>query len=99
MRAIGTRFRRPPSGGRGAVSVPVTRRGSPTGWPCASSTVTCSASAKSPKRRVTVAMCSSLISRRFEPRLFLIFCQKPLASISCTKPRRSSGLRLETIHT
>jgi hypothetical protein len=40
-----------------------------------------------------------LSSLRLLPRLLRIFCQKPLASISCTLPLRAAGLRLLTIQT
>ncbi len=45
------------------------------------------------------AMCSSLSSLRFDPKLLRIFCHKPLASISCTFPLRADGLRLLSIQT
>ena len=50
----------------------------------------------SPNSRVTVAMWASLISLRLLPRLFFIFCQKPLASMSCTLPLRAAGFLLES---
>lgn len=52
-----------------------------------------------PNSRVISAMCWSDSSLRFEPRLFRIFCQKPLASIICTRSLRCSGLRLLSIQT
>jgi hypothetical protein len=45
------------------------------------------------------SMCSGLSSLRLLPRLLRIFCQKPLASMSCTLPLRAAGLRLLTIQT
>jgi hypothetical protein len=52
-----------------------------------------------PKIRVMSSMCAGLNSLRLLPRLLRIFCQKLLASISCTFPLRADGLRLLTIHT
>jgi len=43
------------------------------------------------------SMCSAFNSFRLLPRLFRIFCQKALASISCTLPFRLSGFRFVTI--
>src|ERR1019366_3130865 len=57
------------------------------------------ASSKPPKRRVISVMCSSLSSLRLLPRLLRIFCQKLLASISCTLPLRAAGLRFDRIQT
>ena len=47
--------------------------------------------------RVISSMCSSPSSLRLLPRLLRIFLLKPVASMSCTLPRRSARLRLVTI--
>ena len=54
---------------------------------------------KLPNILVISSMWSGLNSLRLLPKLFLIFCQKPLASINCTLPFRASGFRLLTIQT
>ena len=49
--------------------------------------------------RGMVAMSSSLICLRFEPRLLRIFRHRLDASISCSLPLRWAGLRFDRIHT